>query len=251
MGSLPDHFEAQIAAGETIYDGDDEDLVFFSPMKVNNSSISASLTCSGTGGSGSWAAWALTIAIRCDGEDPDGGRSGAGSSHPHTAGALFGALPRGMPRAWDWACTFSCRTCRYIAGCRGVFCLLDFGVRFGDILDIASYLYFTQLLATNVGIFIKEHFMNNFLAQMGFGSNYAEGQVDSVGGIIGSLDRIDAVQYDENNVAIVVHNTMGWASGTRIPGEDISVFQDSYRSDFGPGGTIWQVFYWIESIPPR
>ena len=60
LGSLPDHFVAQIAAGETIYDGDDEDLVFLSPMKVNTSSISASLTCSGTGGSGSWAAWALT-----------------------------------------------------------------------------------------------------------------------------------------------------------------------------------------------
>ena len=60
LSSLPDHFEAQIAAGETIYDGDDEDLVFLSPMKVNTSSISASLTWSGTGGSGSWAAWALT-----------------------------------------------------------------------------------------------------------------------------------------------------------------------------------------------
>ena len=60
LGSLPDHFEAQIAAGEAIYDGDDEDLVFLSPMKVNNSSISASLTWSGTGGSGSRAAWAVT-----------------------------------------------------------------------------------------------------------------------------------------------------------------------------------------------
>ena len=60
LGSLPNHSEAQIAAGETIYDGDDEDLVFLSPMKVNTSSISASLTWSGTGGSGSWAAWALT-----------------------------------------------------------------------------------------------------------------------------------------------------------------------------------------------
>ncbi len=60
LGSLPDHFEAQIAAGEAIYDGDDEDLVFLSPMKVNSSSISASLTSLGTGGSGSWAAWAWT-----------------------------------------------------------------------------------------------------------------------------------------------------------------------------------------------
>ena len=60
LGSLPDHFEAQIAAGEAIYDGDDEDLVFLSPMKVNSSSISASLTSLGTGGSGSWVAWAWT-----------------------------------------------------------------------------------------------------------------------------------------------------------------------------------------------
>ena len=60
LGSLPDHFEAQIAAGEAIYDGDDEDLFFFSPMKLNNSSISASLTSAGTGGSGNWAAWAWT-----------------------------------------------------------------------------------------------------------------------------------------------------------------------------------------------
>jgi hypothetical protein len=60
LGAFPHHSEAQIAAGETIYDRDDEDLVFLSPIKVYNSSISASLTWSGTGGSGSWAAWALT-----------------------------------------------------------------------------------------------------------------------------------------------------------------------------------------------
>jgi len=60
LGSLPDHFVAQIAAGEAIYDGDDEDLVFLSPMKVNTSSISASLTSLGTGGSGNRVAWAWT-----------------------------------------------------------------------------------------------------------------------------------------------------------------------------------------------
>ena len=51
--SLPNHSEAQVATGEAIYDRDDVDLVFFSPMKLNNSSISASLTWLGTGGSGS------------------------------------------------------------------------------------------------------------------------------------------------------------------------------------------------------
>ena len=60
LRSLPNYSKAQVAAGEAIYDRDDVDLVFFSPIKLNNSSISASLTWSGTGGSGSWAAWALT-----------------------------------------------------------------------------------------------------------------------------------------------------------------------------------------------
>lgn len=60
LRSLPDHLIAQIAAGKPIYDRDDEDLVFLSPIKVNNSSISASLTWLGTGGSGNWAAWACT-----------------------------------------------------------------------------------------------------------------------------------------------------------------------------------------------
>lgn len=60
LRSLPNDLKAQVAAGETIYDRDDVDLVFLSPMKVNNSSISASFTWTGTGGSGSWAAWALT-----------------------------------------------------------------------------------------------------------------------------------------------------------------------------------------------
>ena len=58
LSSLPDHFEAQIAADEAVYDADNVDLVFLSPMKVNSSSISASLTWLGTGASGSWSACA-------------------------------------------------------------------------------------------------------------------------------------------------------------------------------------------------
>ena len=60
LGSLPDDFEAQIAVREAVYDRDDEDLVFLSPMKVNSSSSSAASTALGSGGSGSWAAWAWT-----------------------------------------------------------------------------------------------------------------------------------------------------------------------------------------------
>lgn len=58
LGAFPHHSEAQVATGEPVYDRDDEDLVFLSPIKVNNSSISASLTLSGTGGSGKLSAWA-------------------------------------------------------------------------------------------------------------------------------------------------------------------------------------------------
>ena len=60
LRSLPNDLKAQIAAGKPIYDRDDEDLVFLSPIKVNSSSISASLTSLGTGGSGNLSAWAWT-----------------------------------------------------------------------------------------------------------------------------------------------------------------------------------------------
>lgn len=60
LSSFPDDLEAEIATGNPIYNRKDVDLVFFSPMKVKSSSISASLTSPGTGGSGNWAARALT-----------------------------------------------------------------------------------------------------------------------------------------------------------------------------------------------
>lgn len=60
LRSLPHDLKAQVTAGEPVYDREDEDFFFFSPMKVNNSSSSTSLTWLGTGRSGSWAAWACT-----------------------------------------------------------------------------------------------------------------------------------------------------------------------------------------------
>lgn len=42
LGSLPDDPKAQVAASEPVHQGYDEDSVFLSPIKVNNSSISAS-----------------------------------------------------------------------------------------------------------------------------------------------------------------------------------------------------------------
>ena len=60
LGTFPDHFIAQKTTGCSIYDGDDVDLLFFSPMKVKSSSISASLTSFGTGALAKLAAFAFT-----------------------------------------------------------------------------------------------------------------------------------------------------------------------------------------------
>lgn len=59
LGPLPGHPKAQVTASEPVHKGYDEDLVFLSLIKVDNSSISAYLTAVGTGGSGSRSAWAL------------------------------------------------------------------------------------------------------------------------------------------------------------------------------------------------
>ena len=60
LSALPDHFPTQITAGLPIYEREDVDPVFLLPIKLNNSSISAVLTSSGTGASGKLAALAWT-----------------------------------------------------------------------------------------------------------------------------------------------------------------------------------------------
>jgi hypothetical protein len=60
LSAFPDDFIPQKTARCPIYDRDDVDRLFFSPMKVNNSSISATLTASGTGAGGKLLTFALT-----------------------------------------------------------------------------------------------------------------------------------------------------------------------------------------------
>ena len=60
LRAFPHHFPAQITAGLPIYEREDVDPVFLLPMKVNNSSISATWTSLGIGASGKMAALALT-----------------------------------------------------------------------------------------------------------------------------------------------------------------------------------------------
>jgi hypothetical protein len=59
LSAFPDNFPAQIAARLPVYDREDVDPVFLSPIKVNSSSISASFTSSGRGASGNLVVWAL------------------------------------------------------------------------------------------------------------------------------------------------------------------------------------------------
>lgn len=60
LRAFPDDSIAQKTARRPIYDRDDVDRLFFSPMNVNNSSISATLTSSGTGAGGKLLALDLT-----------------------------------------------------------------------------------------------------------------------------------------------------------------------------------------------
>jgi hypothetical protein len=60
LGAFPDDFPAQIAARLAVYTGEDVDPVFLWPIKVNNSSISASFTSAGKGTSAKLAARVLT-----------------------------------------------------------------------------------------------------------------------------------------------------------------------------------------------
>ena len=92
-------------------------------------------------------------------------------------------------------------------------------------------------------ILIKAHFVDLPLSLMG-----VEGH-SAIPGTIGSLDEISATYTEDGKVRIEVHNTMGWASGTRIPGTSSSLIQNRDRSEFGPGGTIEQYFYWYEDVP--
>jgi hypothetical protein len=92
-------------------------------------------------------------------------------------------------------------------------------------------------------ILIDAHFIDLPMSLVGIEGHSA------IPGTIGSLDEITASYTDDGKVMIEVHNTMGWASGTRIPGTGSSLIGNRDRVEFGPGGTIEQYFYWYEELP--
>jgi RHS repeat-associated protein len=97
----------------------------------------------------------------------------------------------------------------------------------------------------------REHILQPGLVLAGFGSRTPDGPIDAVGGTIGSLDLISVTAAGEGLVQFTVTNEMGWASGTRLPGTDMSFIPNQSRSDGMLGGTITQSFQWWESDPLR
>ncbi len=86
------------------------------------------------------------------------------------------------------------------------------------------------------------------------GSSKPEGPVDAVGGVLGSLDRIDFDYAGPGKVRVTVQNDMNWESGSRIPGTDISIsgilrssLPDFSRPGWAGSSTHTQIFRWIES----
>ena len=96
-------------------------------------------------------------------------------------------------------------------------------------------------------VLFREHVIELGGSILGFGSKDPEGHIDAVGGTIGSLDQVTVSDAGDGQVRFEVYNEMGWASATRVPGTNISLKRDRDRSEWGPGGTITQNFYWYET----
>ena len=106
-------------------------------------------------------------------------------------------------------------------------------------------------IARGALVYFREHVVQLGLSTLGLGSKTAAGQIDPVGGTIGSLDVIRVFRAGDRLVRLEVYNEMGWLSGTRIPGTNRSILRNGERSEWGPGGIIAQYFYWWEPVPFR
>ena len=98
-----------------------------------------------------------------------------------------------------------------------------------------------------VRVFVREN-LELAITFVGLGSMTPEGQVDAVGGVLGSYE-VSVSGEGFGMVKIVIYNETGWASGTRVPRTKWSLIQDRPRNAWGPGGTIKQYFYWLEPYP--
>ena len=96
-------------------------------------------------------------------------------------------------------------------------------------------------------VLIREHVYEAGLSLIGLGSKDPQDHIDAIGGTIGSLDQVTVSDAGNGQIRFEVYNEMGWKSGSRVPGTNFSFKRDRDRSEWGPGGTITQIFYWYET----
>jgi len=98
---------------------------------------------------------------------------------------------------------------------------------------------------------ILAHNMIMFGAMWGYGSWGPEGPINTVGGLLGSLDYVHADEADSGSdvVKMEARNTMGKASVSRRPGTTDSRWENELRSETFWGGSIRLYFYWEEPKP--
>jgi len=74
-----------------------------------------------------------------------------------------------------------------------------------------------------IPVYFREHVVKMTLVSVGVRSQTPEGQLDAVGGTIGSLDEIRVYDAGNGMVTVVVFNRMNWQSLIRTPGSGQSI----------------------------
>jgi hypothetical protein len=109
--------------------------------------------------------------------------------------------------------------------------------------------------------YFREHVVKMALVSVGIRSQTREGQLDAVGGTIGSLDEIRVYDAGNGMVTIKVYNKMNWVSLIRTPGHSSSPVEwevpgtgetfDYFLRYIGGSTDHVQYFIWQEPMPTR
>jgi len=88
-------------------------------------------------------------------------------------------------------------------------------------------------------------------AWLGHGSWGPEGPINTIGGLLGSLDYVyvEDGETGSDMVKMQARNTMGKRSLSRKPGTTESRWRDELRSETAWGGRIRLFFHWEEPKP--
>ena len=108
--------------------------------------------------------------------------------------------------------------------------------------------------------YFKEHVVKMALVSVGIRSQTREGQLDPLGGTIGSLDEIRVYDAGNGMVTIEVYNRMNWVSLIRTPGHSRSIVEewkvpgtgrtlDYFLRYIGGSADHEQYFRWQEPMP--